>query len=61
MTAEQFRLWRHTLGWTQAQAATRLGKSRASVIRYGSGDWPVPLTVELACMALTCKALEAEK
>ena len=39
---------RERLGLTQEELAKRLGKNRASIIRYESGETPVPKAVEMA-------------
>lgn len=52
MEANEFKEWRDKRGWTQVQAAEQLGISRASLIRYEHGDYPIPRTVMLACKAL---------
>ena len=40
------------LGLTQAEMAKRLGKNRITVIRYESGETPVPKAVEMALKVL---------
>jgi DNA-binding XRE family transcriptional regulator len=52
MTPEQFLEWRKSLGFTQAEAALRLGVSKRSIFTY-EGAGPVPRTVALACAAIT--------
>jgi transcriptional regulator with XRE-family HTH domain len=49
---EQFRKWRELHGFTQGEAAERLGVSRRSVVVYESTG-PIPKYVALACEALT--------
>ena len=61
MTPEQFKAWRKHRGETQAEAAKALGISKGSVELYESGQRRqadarsvvIPLTVELACAALS--------
>jgi len=48
MDKEGFRRTRERLGLTQEELAKRLGKNRASIIRYESGETPVPKAVEMA-------------
>lgn len=57
MTAIQFRDWRTAHGWTQREAALRLGTTKTTVYRWeASGDKsfaaPVPQTVEILCHLL---------
>ena len=47
-----FKKWRKKLGYTQAEAAERLGLSRATVQYWEAEIRPVPLEVELACREL---------
>lgn len=56
MTAQEFKLWRDRLGWTQRRAADALGLSLSTVKNYELGrrrgeEEPsaVPRVVELAC------------
>ena len=42
MTGIQFREWRRKLGLSQEAAARVLGISRATVVRWERGDWPIP-------------------
>jgi len=48
MDKDQFRRKRKRLRLTQEELAKRLGKSRPTIARYESGEFPVPKTVELA-------------
>ena len=48
MNKDQFRRKRKRLRLTQEELAIRLGKSRPTIARYESGEFPVPKTVELA-------------
>ena len=53
MTPAELRAWRARCGLTSWQAvADALGLSRRMVYRYLDGEWPIPLTVELACRGL---------
>lgn len=60
MTAEEFKRWRGSLGWSQAEAAKALDISVKMLslyergFRYENNGAPVviPKTVELACAAL---------
>jgi transcriptional regulator with XRE-family HTH domain len=56
MDKDMFRRKRERLGLTQEELAKRLGKSRPTIARYESGEFPVPKAVELAL-----KVIEAEK
>ena len=48
MDKEGFKRTRERLGFTQEELAKRLGKNRASIIRYESGETPIPKAVEMA-------------
>jgi transcriptional regulator with XRE-family HTH domain len=48
MDKDEFRRKRKRLRLTQEELAKRLGKSRPTIARYESGEFPVPKTVELA-------------
>lgn len=50
MTGEQLRAWQARMGWTQQQAAERLGVSWATYKRYLVGG--AGRTVALACAAI---------
>ncbi|MGV6875912.1 helix-turn-helix domain-containing protein [Pseudochelatococcus sp. B33] len=59
MTPDDFKGWRKTMGYSQAQAAGALGVSKPTIENYERGtrredDRPVviPHTVALACTAL---------
>ena len=56
MDMDSFRRKRERLGLTQAEMAKRLGKNRITIIRYESGETPVPKAVEMAL-----KVVEAEE
>ena len=56
MDKDTFRRKRERLGLTQAEMAKRLGKNRLTIIRYESGETPVPKAVEMAL-----KVVEAEE
>ncbi|WP_235830047.1 helix-turn-helix domain-containing protein [Algihabitans albus] len=63
MTAEAFRRWRKTLGMTQKDAAEALGLKRRVVQYYEKGERKgkaveIPLTVRLACYALSTEVLD---
>jgi len=48
MDKDTFRRKRERLGLTQEEIAKRLGKNRITVIRYESGQTPIPKAVEMA-------------
>lgn len=52
MTAEDFKLWRQRLNWTQARAADELGITRVAVAKIESGENPAQRRTALACMLL---------
>jgi transcriptional regulator with XRE-family HTH domain len=56
MDKETFRRKRKRLGLTQEKLADRLGINRMTIIRYESGESPVPKSVEMAL-----KLIEAEE
>ena len=56
MEKEAFRRKRERLRLTQEELGRRLGKNRLTIIRYESGDTPVPKAVEMAF-----KVIEAEE
>ena len=56
MDGETLRRKRERLGLTQEELAKRLGRKRLSIIRYESGESPVPKVIELAL-----KTIEAEE
>ena len=56
MTEETFRRKRERLGLTQEELGKRLGKNRITIIRYESGETPIPKAVEMAL-----KLIEAEE
>lgn len=63
MTAGAFRAWRKAAGLTQAEAAERLGLKRRIVQYYETGERAgrpveVPLSVRLACYALTLDVVD---
>ena len=47
-----FKKWRRKLGYTQVEAAEKLGLSRGAVQHWESEIRPVPLAIELACQEL---------
>lgn len=51
----EMRAWRQSLGLSQAAAALELGISTRMYQYYEAGEKEIPLTVELACEALTGK------
>ena len=58
MTPKQFKRWRKDLGLSQKEAANALGLKRRVVQYYEKGErdgkeLQVPLTVRLACFALS--------
>lgn len=60
MTPDDFKTWRKSMGFTQAQAAEALDMSRENIINYEAGQRRdnskpvvIPRTVALACAALS--------
>jgi DNA-binding XRE family transcriptional regulator len=53
MDARNFLKWRKTLAYTQVEAATKLGFTRATIQNWERGITRVPRYVELACLELT--------
>jgi transcriptional regulator with XRE-family HTH domain len=56
MENDIFRRKRERLGLTQEELGKRLGKNRITIIRYESGETPIPKAVEMAL-----KLIEAEE
>ena len=56
MTATEFREWMQRMGYTQAQAASALGRSVGWVNSAATGRRPMKRYVELACCYLERKA-----
>ncbi len=56
MTAESLTAWRKRLGLNKLRAAIALGIGRNTIDRYERGEYPIPLTVALACAALASPA-----
>ena len=52
MTPQDFTAWRTRLAMTQAQAAAALGYSVRAVAYWEHGEWPLPLSVPLACKTI---------
>ena len=52
MTPADFTAWRARLAMTQAQAAAALGYSVRAVAYWEHGEWPLPLSVPLACKTI---------
>ena len=48
MDKDSFRRKRERLRLTQEELAKRLGKSRPTIARYESGEFPVPKAIEMA-------------
>jgi DNA-binding XRE family transcriptional regulator len=48
MDKDTFKRKRDRLGLTQEEMGKRLGKNRITIIRYESGETPVPKAVEMA-------------
>jgi transcriptional regulator with XRE-family HTH domain len=46
MTEHGFLKWLYKRGWSDEEAAERLGLNRTTVWRYRSGTMPIPDTVE---------------
>jgi len=55
MTPQQLEAWMKALDLNKFKAAKELGIGRARLDRFLSGDVPIPLTVELACEALSLR------
>ena len=60
MTPEDFKNWRKDMGFSQTQAAEKLGFSKATIENYDKGtrredgrEVVIPQTVALACAALS--------
>ena len=60
MTPQDFAMWRKNRGWSRPKAGAALGISEGSVKLYEAGrrfddgrPVEIPLTVQLACAALT--------
>lgn len=60
MKPEDFKNWRKDMGFSQTQAAEKLGLSKATIVNYDSGtrredgrEVVIPQTVALACAALS--------
>ncbi|MEM1365570.1 MAG: helix-turn-helix transcriptional regulator [Pseudomonadota bacterium] len=58
MTPEEFKAWRRGLGLRQKEAADRLGLRKRMIQYYEKGERDgkaveIPLTVELACFAVS--------
>lgn len=56
MDKDTFRRKRERLVLTQEELGKRLGKNRITIIRYESGESPIPKAIELAL-----KVIEAEE
>ena len=56
MDKDTFRRKRERLGLTQEEIAKRLDINRGTIIRYESGETPIPKAVEMAF-----KVIEAEE
>lgn len=59
MNNDDIKAWRKTLGFTQDQAATALGVSKATVVNYEAGirredgrPVVIPKSIALACAAI---------
>ena len=53
MNAKDFREWRNALGYTQLEAAAKLGFTRVTVQNWERGRTRLPKFIELACLELT--------
>jgi len=53
MTNDEFKTWRKSFGLTQEEAAKALDMARRQIQKYENGDAEIPLTVALACSALS--------
>jgi transcriptional regulator with XRE-family HTH domain len=56
MDKDTFKRKRERLGLTQEEIGKKLGKHRLTIIRYESGETPIPKAVEMAV-----KLIEAEE
>lgn len=56
MTPQQLKAWRKRMGWTQRQAAERLGVRRQWITELESGRHPIQEMFALACEALEKRA-----
>ncbi len=52
MIPQDMQEWRKRMGWTQEQAAARLGVERGTVNRYENGKRTISQTVSNLCGAL---------
>lgn len=59
MTADQFKAWRKSLGFTQAEAAKALGLSLQTIWRYENGT-AIPKTTDLACQWVLWTVMEKD-
>ena len=55
LSAANLRAWRKDCGWTQAQLAEALGRSRRTIQYYEAGTVPVPLQTVILIGVLTPK------
>lgn len=49
----EFLRWRRTLGYTQEEAAEKLGVARGTIVNWERGSTRIPQATELACCELT--------
>jgi transcriptional regulator with XRE-family HTH domain len=60
MTPQEFKKWRREQGWSQVEAARRLGFASGAVqiSRLENGHRPITRAVELACKYLAAQPRE---
>lgn len=54
-----FAAWLQATGWSNAEAARRLGLTRETVARMAAGTGPVTGKTEVRCRAVTAQQIEA--
>ena len=55
MTPTQLQAWMRSHNLTKVKAASSIGISRRTLDTYLDGTYPIPLTVELACEAISLR------
>jgi len=56
MTAQEFYDWRMSMGWTQKEAATKLGCAKNTISNYERDESPISEKTRLATEHLTSLA-----
>jgi transcriptional regulator with XRE-family HTH domain len=51
-TARQLKYWREGMGYSLRKAAEALGCSKAALVNWEAGTYPVPQYIGLACEAV---------